>query len=181
MSYEELDDEPAAPPPPEGTVSLALDFRYDAERLAADVMNRAAGHLAQQLQAKLEADVKARVAKAIDAKLDEIVAKAVERKFVPVGMFGEPSGEPTSIAEILVKKADTFLEEQVDSSGRRASPSSFSKTNSRAAHIVEQMFEAQFNRKVEAELKKLIDESKDKARLSLAAHIVTLLSKEGIK
>ena len=178
MSCEDYTPEPETAP----GMTLKIDLQYQADQIAGAVVERAAQLMLERLQSSVENDVRNLVRPVVEAKVNEIVAAALARRFTPVNGFGEPTGGPTTIGEILADKAETFLGDVVDvSTGRATSRNSYVTTCTRAEYVIKQLYEAEFNRKVEGQVKDLVKQAGEKARLSVAKAIVDSLAKEGVK
>lgn len=71
----------------------------------------------EHIKKTVQRQVHEAVSKALDAELQRIL----EAKITPVDMWGEPTGEATTIRDQLHKRAVNFFSEKVDSEGKPTS------------------------------------------------------------
>lgn len=156
-------------------VEIVLD--YPKEVLFEAVVSQASRALTESIQCELEGEVRKRVTKAVDDQINSIVAGVLEKAFTPVDCFGEPSGAATTVKAILTKKAETFLAEKVDSSGRAADRNSYGVVATRSEWIVGKLFAEAIDSKAQVEIKALADQAKAKAHLEVAKLLVAQITK----
>jgi len=71
----------------------------------------------------------------------EQLSKLVDQKFIPVDMWGEAKGEPTTIREVLSQRAREFWDLSVDEQGRPSSWGGTPRHQKVYADCVRQEFE----------------------------------------
>jgi hypothetical protein len=73
------------------------------------------------VQARVKESVAKQVPDAISKALDSELQRLLEARITPVDMWGDPTGEATTIRDQLHKRAVTFFNEKVDNEGRPTS------------------------------------------------------------
>jgi len=68
----------------------------------------------EEISAMVSDDVRATVGQRIDTALDTALANVLEQKIIPVDIWGEGKGEPTTIREQLHARALNYWEERVE-------------------------------------------------------------------
>lgn len=157
-------------------IEVVLD--YPKEVLFEAIVRQASDALTESTRRELQNEVRSRVTKAIDDQINSIVAGVLEKAFTPVDCFGEPSGAQTTVKALLTKKAETFLAEKVDKSGRAADRNSYGANATRAEWIVGKLFEEAIDSKAKTEIKAVADQAKAKAHLEVAKLLVAQIAKD---
>lgn len=104
----------------------------------------------QRVDAEIHDVIKTRVDKAIDDALNNLLPKILNDKITPVNIWGEKSGEPTTIKEILHQKALSFWSTKVDSKGN---PCNYHGSKTRAQMLVQQEAQQAFQDAMNIEMK----------------------------
>lgn len=158
------------------TEKIEVTLTYSPDQLKDEIVERAATQYVERLSREHHQEFDKLMTKAIEAKVNEILADVVTRVFQPVDVFGSPVGETSTIAGYLAKKAETYLTEKVGSDGRAGS--SYGEKRPRAEYIVNSVYEGLFTQQVKREIEALVKQAKDKAYLSIAKQVVEVLNKE---
>lgn len=112
------------------TISLeALGFSEErlldlaAEKIAQSFFD--ADGLSFRAEKLFEDRVSAAIPKNLNQKIDDLLtaemAKIIGEEIVPVNMWGERQGQPTTIRDQIAERARTFWEERVDKDGKLSS------------------------------------------------------------
>lgn len=144
------------------------------EHIESQIVERAAHLLLERMQDTVEREARNRVIPAIDAALTTLVESALTRVFTPVNAFGEPTGQKTTIASLLAKKADEFLNEKVSVNGRT---DSYGDKRPRYEYIVGKMLQEAFDSQVQKEVKAIAADAKAQAKTAVTKLLVEQLSK----
>lgn len=97
----------------------------------------------------------ARIEAVVAEKVPAIVSEALEGTFQPTTSWGEKKGEPTSMREVILKTATTWLSETVDGRGEK----NYNGVP-RARWLMQQSVESVFNKELKAEVDKAAAEIK---------------------
>lgn len=158
------------------TEKIEVTLSYSPDQLKDEIVERAAAQYVEHLGWEHRQEFNKVLTKAIETKVNDILADVVTRVFQPMDVFGSPVGEPTTIMGVLAKKAETFLTEKVGSDGRTGS--SYGEKMSRHEYVVKQVYEAMFQHQVKRDIDDLVKQAKDKAHLSIAAQVLETVKKE---
>lgn len=158
------------------TDKIEVTLNYCQDRVLEEIVERAAAQYVERLSWEHRQEFDRLMTKAIETKVNEILADVVTRTFQPVDVFGSPVGAPVTIAGVLANKAETFLNEKVGSDGRTGS--SYGEKVPRHEYVVKQVYESLFNHQVKRDIDVLVKEAKDRAQLSIAKQVIEVLSKE---
>ena len=158
------------------TEKIEVTLTYSPDQLKDEIVERAATQYVERLSREHRQEFDKLMTKAIEVKVNEILADVVTRVFQPVDVFGSPVGETSTIAGYLAKKAETFLTEKVGSDGRTGS--SYGEKVPRHEYVVKQVYEAMFHQQVKRDIEGLVKQAKDKAHLSIAAQVLETVKKE---
>ena len=93
------------------TDKIEVTLNYCQDRVLEEIVERAAAQYVERLGREHRQEFDKLMTKAIEAKVNEILADVVTRVFQPMDVFGSPVGEPTTVMGVLAKKAETFLTE----------------------------------------------------------------------
>lgn len=100
-----------------------------------EVLELAATKIAEQygddydsVETRVERGINDHLQKALRIKLDDnlerilndVTAKLLSEQVIPVDIWGERKGEPTTIRDALAKRAQGFWEEKVDKDGKKS-------------------------------------------------------------
>lgn len=151
-----------------------LVVSINTEHIESQIVERTAHLLLERLQDTVEREARNRVIPAIDAALSTLVESALTRVFTPVNAFGEPTGDKTTIASLLSKKADEFLSEKVSVNGRT---DSYGDKRPRYEYIVGKMLQEAFDSQVQKEVKAIAADAKAQAKTAVTKLLVEQLSK----
>lgn len=160
------------------TQKIEINLAYEQEQVFDAIVRTAAGSVTDGLVHEIRKEVRERVTGVIDAQINNIVADLLAKEFTPVDAFGEASGTPTTIRAILSKKAETFLQEKVDSQGRAVDRNSYTATTTRSQWLLGQMYGEAINSQAKADIKRIAEEAKAKAHESVARLLVATLAKD---
>lgn len=158
------------------TDKIEVTLSYCQARVLEEIVERAAAQYVERLSYEHRQEFDKLMTKAIEAKVNEILADVVTRVFQPMDVFGSPVGEPTTIMGVLAKKAETFLTEKVGSDGRTGS--SYGEKVPRHEYVVKRVYEAMFQQQVKRDIDEMVKRAKDKAHLSIAAQVLETVKKE---
>lgn len=151
-----------------------LVVSINTEHIESQIVERAAHLLLERLQDTVEREARNRIIPAIDAALGTLVESALTRVFTPVNAFGEPTGDKTTIASLLSKKADEFLSEKVSVNGRT---DGYGDKRPRYEYIVGKMLQEAFDSQVQKEVKAIAADAKAQAKTAVTKLLVEQLSK----
>ena len=98
-------------------VNVSLDMEAICIGIRGEIVQATARELFASLKYDLQKDTRAAVKHAIDRQLSAIVVEALAGKVRPTDEWGNPTGEPSTVRDLLREKAAKFLDEKVDSSG----------------------------------------------------------------
>ena len=157
------------------TDKIEVTLSYCQVRVLEEIVERAAAQYVERLSYEHRQEFDKLMTKAIEAKVNEILADVVTRVFQPVDVFGSPVGEPTTVMGVLAKKAETFLTEKVGSDGRTGS---YGEKVPRHEYVVKRVYEAMFQQQVKRDIDEMVKRAKDKAHLSIAAQVLETVKKE---
>ena len=158
------------------TEMIEVTLNYCQDHVLEEIVERAAAQYVERLGWEHRQEFDKLMTKAIETKVNEILADVVTRVFQPVDVFGSPVGESTTVIGVLAKKAETFLTEKVGSDGRMGS--SYGEKMSRHEYVVKQVYEAMFHQQVKRDIEGLVKRAKDKAHLAIAAQVLETVKKE---
>lgn len=152
-----------------------------------ELLNLAADKLADQigdtseLYSKAESEISKRIsvlfAEGLKTKVDEFLteemSKIVSQEIVPVNIYGEREGQPTTIRATLAARAKEFWDVRVDDSGRPSSYGGEPRHQQLMKRILQDEFAksvkqnadvivAEFKKAIKADCTKLVSEHIDK-------------------
>ena len=153
-----------------------LVVHIDTSDLHERIVERTSHLLLERLQDTVEREARARILPAIDTALNTLVESAVTRVFTPVNAFGEPTGDKTTIASLLAKKADAFLTEKVDGNGT-TSTSPYLNKQARVDYIVGKLLKEAFDAQLQKEIKTIAADAKAHAKTAVTKLLVEQLTK----
>lgn len=153
-----------------------LVVHIDTSDLHERIVERTSHLLLERLQDTVEREARARILPAIDTALNTLVESAVTRVFTPVNAFGEPTGDKTTIASLLAKKADAFLTEKVDGNGT-TSTSPYLNKQARVDYIVGRLLKEAFDAQLQKEIKTIAADAKAQAKTAVTKLLVEQLTK----
>ena len=154
-------------------ITVNLDWQQD--QIAKAIVAEATCRLVEKFEDQIRREVQSKVGPIIEARINAIVEDALTKVFTPVDEFGDPKGEPTTVKAILAKKAKTFLDEKVDSSGRAGS--TYGATRPRAEHLLGKLFEEAIDSTAKREIETIAKQAKEKAHVKVAELIVAQIQK----
>ncbi len=155
---------------------IEVTLSYCQDRVLEEIVERAAAQYVERLSYERRQEFDKLMTKAIETKVNEILADVVTRVFQPMDVFGSPVGKPTTIMGVLAKKAETFLTEKVGSDG--GTGSSYGEKMPRHEYVVKQVYEAMFRHQVKRDIDEMVKQAKDKAHLAIAAQVLETVKKE---
>lgn len=158
------------------TDKIEVTLSYCQDRVLEEIVERAATQYVERLSWEHRQEFDRLMTKAIETKVNEILADVVTRTFQPVDVFGSPVGAPATIAGVLANKAETFLNEKVGSDGRTGA--TYGDKVPRHEYVVKQVYESLFNHQVKRDIEAMVKQAKDRAQLSIAKQVIEVLSKE---
>lgn len=158
------------------TDKIEVTLNYCQDRVLEEIVERAATQYVERLSWEHRQEFDKLMTKAIETKVNEILADVVTRTFQPVDVFGSPVGAPATIVGVLANKAETFLNEKVGSDGRTGS--GYGEKVPRHEYVVKQVYESLFNHQVKRDIDVLVKQAKDRAQLSIAKQVIEVLNKE---
>lgn len=153
-----------------------LVVHIDTSDLHERIVERTAHLLLERLQDTVEREARARILPAIDTALNTLVESAVTRVFTPVNAFGEPTGDKTTIASLLAKKADAFLTEKVDCNGT-TSTSPYLNKQQRVEYIVGRVVKEALDAQLQKEVRQIAIDAKAQAKTAVTKLLVEQLTK----
>lgn len=175
----ELDFQPGRAAAPQLDVTVTVD-KVDAEAM----FDRAAYFVAMQMlerygeKRSIEKRVSEMFAEMLEARLSTILASAVEEainKPIPkTDVFGQPIGEPTSLAHLVESAGQRFLTELIDRNGKPVDRNHWPRSESkpRIDWMVEGVALAGIEKELKAEAARIKEQLTAKAKEAVA----TLLS-----
>lgn len=154
-----------------GTFDLGYD---DEERLEARIFDVAAGKLLADHQiGRMARDA---VHEKIDQVLGDLILERVnallDKEIPQTDRFGDPTGEPKPFRDLFADRADEYLTETVDSSGRKTKPGNFGGAQPRLAYLLKEIGAREFEteaRKVAKEVKEGLQKAAREAVAKVAA------------
>ena len=158
------------------TDKIEVTLNYCQDRVLEEIVERAATQYVERLSWEHRQEFDNLMTKAIETKVNEILADVVTRTFQPVDVFGSPVGAPATIVGVLANKAETFLNEKVGSDGRTGT--TYGEKMPRHEYVVKQVYESLFNHQVKRDIDELVKQAKNRAQLSIAKQVIEVLSKE---
>ena len=158
------------------TDKIEVTLSYCQDRVLEEIVELAATQYVEQLSREHRQEFDRLMTKAIETKINEILAEVVTRTFQPVDVFGSPVGAPATIAGVLANKAETFLNEKVGSDGRTGT--THGEKMPRHEYVVKQVYGSLFNHQVKRDIEAMVKQAKDKAHLSIAAQVLETVKKE---
>lgn len=99
------------------------------------------GIASRLIKERVEAIIKERTIPRIDRFLTEQLEGLVSKEFVPVDMWGAPTGKPTTIRDQITTRAKEYWETRVDSEGR---PNSSYGSKPRHEYMFSKLVAAEF-------------------------------------
>lgn len=158
-----------------GTFDLGYD---DEERFEARVFGAAAQKLLADHQiGRLARD---KVHEKIDEALGDLILERVnallDKEIPQTNRFGETTGDPKPFRELFADRAEEYLTETVDSSGRKVKPTNFGGATPRLAYLLKEVGAREF----EAEARKVANEVKEGLQ-KRAREAVAKVAAEAIK
>lgn len=154
---------------------IEINLYWEQEQIAQAVVSEVSYRLIEMFETEIRREVQAKVGPVIDAQVNAIVEDALTKVFTPVDEFGDPKGEPTTVKAILAKKAKTFLEEKVDSSGRTGN--TYGAKQPRAEYLLGKLFEEALDHTAKREIEAIAKQAKEKAHVKVAELIVATIQK----
>ena len=158
------------------TDNIEVTLSYSPDQIKDEIVERAATQYVERLSWEHRQEFDKLMTKAIETKVNEILADIVTRTFQPVDVFGSPVGAPATIVGVLANKAETFLNEKVGSDGRTGT--TYGEKMPRHEYVVKQVYESLFNHQVKRDIDELVKQAKNRAQLSIAKQVIEVLSKE---
>lgn len=73
-----------------------------------------------RLRERIEEIIKTGIASRVDAFLDAEMRELLSKEIIPLTMWGEKAGEPTTLRDVLHKRALEFWDVRVDKDGRKS-------------------------------------------------------------
>lgn len=153
-----------------------LVVHIDTSDLHERIVERTSRLLLERLQDTVEREARARILPAIDTALNTLVESAVTRVFTPVNAFGEPTGDKTTIASLLAKKAEDFLSEKVDGNGT-TSTSPYLNKQQRVEYIVGRVVKEALDAQMQKEVRQIAIDAKAQAKTAVTKLLVEQLTK----
>lgn len=154
---------------------IEINLDWQQEQIAKAIVAEVSYRLIEKFETEIRREVQAKVGPVIDAQVNAIVEDALTKVFTPVDEFGDPKGEPTTVKAILAKKAKTFLEEKVDSSGRVSN--TYGTKQPRAEYLLGKLFEEALDHTAKREIEAIAKQAKEKAHVKVAELIVAQIQK----
>lgn len=154
---------------------IEINLDWQQEQIAKAIVAEVSYRLIEKFETEIRREVQAKVGPIIEAQINAIVESALTQVFTPVDEFGDPKGEPTTVKAILAKKAKTFLEEKVDSSGR--TNNTYGAKQPRAEYLLGKLFEEAINHTAKREIEDIAKQAKEKAHVKVAELIVAQIQK----
>ena len=147
-----------------------------------DVFARANAIVEEKIESVINDDFRAKVRARIEERLEECLEATLNKEFVPVDMWGEATGKPTTIRAQIHQKAKEFFEEKVEPD--RNNPGGFRVTKYggtprwRVAYegIVKEQFEASLKTHVGEVVKGFRDAMKKDLAKTIAEHVDSIIN-----
>lgn len=129
-------------------------------------------------EAKVKERMDAIFTEQVQARIEEAVNQAItdgfNRTYVKVTGFGQPSGQPTTIAKELEALTSNYWEAKVDSQGRPAE--GYSAKMTRAEYVMGKILVADFSDQIKQLVVNSAGQFKDALRVSLHGTVNEVLS-----
>lgn len=126
------------------------DQMADQESLSESVESKIEGRIEKLFATSLNAKV--------DAFLDKEMSAILSKEICPVDIYGERTGEPTTIKAVLAKRAREFWDIKVNEDGK---PSDYYSTKPRHQWLFEKIVKEQFAEAVKQNITNLVGEFKN--------------------
>jgi hypothetical protein len=98
-------------------ITIELPMLDDAVGLEEAIMDRLVMAMTERISKTLDDDVHKRVSREIQERVAGIVTAAVENPVVQTNRYGEETGKRITLREMIVKAADEYLKQKVNSRG----------------------------------------------------------------
>lgn len=170
---DEFPDFPSSPPvssaAPNQAPDLSVQFSFDLTTVIGQsydgspitLADRVAEIVSTQVVQKAGQEWYPRVRATADEVANRLVEErfrdVLEREFVPTDGYGSPKGEPTTINELITKRAEAWLTEKHSSRGQATS-------QTRLAHLIDEAI----GRAFETEIKKVVTAAQAQATAAVA-------------
>ena len=102
------------------TAELEFNESVDAPSLGNQIINSAAEKLIKSKDRNLHEEVMALVTENIRGTVNDAVKKILQDPVQLTDCYGSPKGEPKTIREMIMERADNWLRDKVDDYGRRS-------------------------------------------------------------
>ncbi|MBT9493897.1 MAG: hypothetical protein IV107_16480 [Paucibacter sp.] len=154
------------------------DLKKDIVRRASDALLDSDGDLSSMVRATVEARINKIFAERAEAQITEAIDAALEagfeREFRAVNSFGQPVGEPTTLAAQLEKRVQAYWTTKVDRNG--APSSSDYGTTTRADFLMTKICAEDFSAQLKQSALNITGALKDGLRAKLAEQMDSMLN-----
>lgn len=122
--------------PPENGVEVPVDIhvQWSNSEIQEQVVHKLLDLIYEDLEPKAQKAALGRLDEAVNKAVTNVITKGVQ----PTNRFGEPTGERTTIKELLEKEAEEWLGMKVDKYGD-TSARGYSKTQTRAEYLFKEV------------------------------------------
>lgn len=124
--------------------------------------------VAKKIEARLENLFGTKIKTRVDSFLSEEMTRILSKEIHPVDIYGEKTGEPTSIQAVLAERAKVFWDTKVDEKGN---PAGSWGAVPRHEHLFRKIVNEEFEKAVKQNIVNLVGAFKD--ALSASANKIT--------
>lgn len=132
--------------------------------------------ISKLINQKVEEASKSRIIPAVDAALKAEMDTLLNKEIVPIDIWGQKAGEPTTVRAAFIEHARNYWDAKVDNEGK---PSTYYQAKPRHQYFFEKIAGEQFSKAVEQNIVNLVGAFKDSLKADVAAqmsnHIDTLI------
>jgi len=127
----------------------------------------------QEMNSRINNYFKKQVQNLIDKTISEQIEKLMDKKISPVDIWGDPTGEPTTIKSALHERAMKYWDTNVDTEGRLINYGG----KPRYQHMIEKALTQQFNKAMKENINTIVDAFKDAMKKDAIKHVENYVEK----
>jgi hypothetical protein len=119
-----------------------------------------------------------RINRIIDERVGAVVDELLVKEFQPFDVFGDKTGEPTTIKEMLAKSLQTWWTAPVNEQGKSVPRTAYGHKTSRAEFLVNKIAKDVIDKDLSKELREFTSETKAEIRKQMTAAIAEIINKK---
>ena len=114
----------------------------------------------------------------IDAIANPIISAALTKPMQPTDQWGNPIGEPTTLAGVISKRVGDWVNDHVDREGKPSKLTHYNSgdVRSRGEYLIRNIINSELKVAVDKEVSKIVSDLKSKATSGIAASVAEKIS-----